>query len=390
MENEKPIKEIGYEAAACACCDEKDNFETLWENRVVAETRQNRWQFDNNVIICKNCGFVFTSPVPSEKTLSDYYSDTWAYYGSQEIDYSIEKRIDFIKRHMRKKGVFVEIGSNQKNEFQQDLERVFTQVRTLELNENIESDYTTVHDVPADSADMIAHYFVLEHVACIDPFLRRCSTILKEDGIMICEVPDISLYPSDFSGLILHEHLNHFSAGILSRICRRYGFWLLECSSQKCSRKFGFVAAFQKTGAPDNKEPGSEISEYRQNKELVLEGVNKVHEYMKKIEDAYQLFERKTREKKKILFWGANHNLKRFLECGTVRPEDVLIIDSDPAKKTFSYRYAVHTPSEEKTGILECESLFIFSRRNAKDILHYLDDTLDKQFDAGEIFIVDN
>ena len=37
----------------------------------------------------------------------------------------------------------------------------------------------------------MAHYDVLEHVLEVKEFLSSCHKILKGDGIMVCEVPNI-------------------------------------------------------------------------------------------------------------------------------------------------------------------------------------------------------
>jgi 2-polyprenyl-3-methyl-5-hydroxy-6-metoxy-1,4-benzoquinol methylase len=66
--------------------------------------------------------------------------------------------------------------------------------------------------------DLIVHYGVLEHIARPVEFLRGQLSLLADNGVIVCSVPDCSLPISkgDLS-MLVHEHLSYFTAGSLER-----------------------------------------------------------------------------------------------------------------------------------------------------------------------------
>jgi SAM-dependent methyltransferase len=103
----------------------------------------------------------------------------------------------------------------QSKYFHSRLRRRFSRVLTVEINESVDADCRSIQALPDEFADVVAHYFVLEHVPAVRTFLRDCRRILKRSGFLVCEVPNILLYPDDPGALRLYEHTNHFSPGCL-------------------------------------------------------------------------------------------------------------------------------------------------------------------------------
>src|SRR5262249_36892324 len=140
------------------------------------------------------------------------------------LDYDPATRLALLDRMIGRGGTFVEIGAHQLTVFHDELGKRFDAVTTLDLNKSLTRDRRTLPEIWDAAADVVAHYFVLEHVPRVVPFLRQCARILKPGGVMIVEVPDIALYPHNASALQLYEHTNHFSAAALQTIARRAGF----------------------------------------------------------------------------------------------------------------------------------------------------------------------
>ena len=101
-----------------------------------------------------------------------------------------------------------------------------------------------MHDLPENSVDVLAHYDVLEHVSEVTDFLIACRRALRPGGVMICEVPDLRLYPRNLL-LLEFEHVNHFSASTLNAIAAKAGLRLIELG-HLCSRPYGFLSVFRK------------------------------------------------------------------------------------------------------------------------------------------------
>jgi SAM-dependent methyltransferase len=380
---ERYPKEFEYEPRVCECCGSADA-EELWAYDYHSPTRAGAYKFLVRNVICRACGFVFVSPVPNERSLASYYADSFCHWGGQALDYDIEKRIEFIRAQRQGTELFLEVGSNQQGKFHDELKKIFAKVITAELNQSVESDYRSLDDMPY-RVDLVAHYFVLEHIPYVGRFLGKCHKVLKEDGVMICEVPDLSLYPNDISGLLLFEHMNHFSIETLSRIASRAGFQLQAHSIKSCSRGFGFTSAFVK-GTPAKKEPAH--SAYAENKEYFLKGLSRVDEMKKDLRRYRSRLQEYVAANKKVILWVANDVLMRFLENGPP-PENSLVVDSNPGKKNFTDTFPVYQPDEVQNGIRDSQAIFIFSPLNGKAILASIEERFGKTYHPDDTIIVE-
>ena len=381
---ERYLKEFEYEARVCECCGSID-MEELWAYDYNTPTQTGVYKFAVRNVICRACGFVFVSPAPNECSLVPYYADSFCYWDGQILDYDIEKRIEFIRTQLNGTEFFLEVGSNQKGRFHDELKKIFAKVITAELNQSVESDYRSLDDMP-HKVDMVAHYFVLEHIPHVGNFLEKCHKVLKEDGVMICEVPDLSLYPNDISGLLLFEHMNHFSIETLSRIASRAGFQLQAHSIKSCSRGFGFTAAFVK-GLLEKKE--SVPSTYIENKEYFIKGLSKVEEIKKNLRRCQDRLREYVETNKKVILWAANDVLMRFLE-DVLPPKNAFVVDSNPAKKSFSDKFPIYHPDEVRKGIRDSHAIFIFSSLNSSAILASIKERFGKTFDPDDIIVVES
>ncbi len=379
----KFIGDFDYEPRECECCGSID-MEELWAYDYNTPTQTGSYKFSVRNVICRACGFVFVSPVPTERSLAPYYADSFCYWDGQILDYDIEKRIEFIRTQLKGTELFLEVGSNQMGLFQDELKKVFKKVITTELNQSVESDYRSLDDMP-HKVDMVAHYFVLEHIPHVGSFLEKCHKVLKDDGIMICEVPDLSLYPKDISGLLLFEHMNHFSIDSLSQIASHAGFQLQSHSSKLCSRGFGFTSAFVKSPS-EKKDPVR--STYLENKEYFLKGLSKVEEIKKHVRRYQDRLQKYIETNKKVVLWAANDVLMRFLE-NAPPPKNALVVDSNPAKKNFSDKFPVYQPDEVRKAIGESQAIFIFSSLNSRAILIAIKERFGKIYGPDDIIIVE-
>jgi len=82
---------------------------------------------------------------------------------------------------------------------------------------------------PAEYFDTITVNHVLEHVH--DPLflLRECNRILKQDGLLIVDVPNFGCFHSKLFGKTWHAimcpvHLYHFTSDSLNKMCDAAGF----------------------------------------------------------------------------------------------------------------------------------------------------------------------
>ena len=233
MKNNKII-EFSFQERLCEACL-SNQLEEIFIFDHVVRTINHKYYFRNRNVICKNCGFVFVSPCPSQKDLTMYYEDTLSKFSYQPPTYNVDKRFNVLIKYGRKDNSVLEIGGNIIGEFSSKCSQFFSEASMVELNNECSSQYQTLSRVPSQRYDIIVHYYVLEHATSPQDFIVNCSRILKPDGIMICEVPDLRKYQEIAAELIWFEHMNHFTPDKLCSIAARNGFNLVSLSQEGLS-----------------------------------------------------------------------------------------------------------------------------------------------------------
>ena len=74
----------------CDCCGNIELRKVYsYYYKVMTRKGQLEWEVKN--VVCKKCGFVFVSPVPDEKTLSEFYENQYDKFEIEEFLNSIAK-----------------------------------------------------------------------------------------------------------------------------------------------------------------------------------------------------------------------------------------------------------------------------------------------------------
>jgi len=380
------IIEMPLEPRICECCGNTD-LESVWTNESVVTKASASYRFKVFVVLCKKCGFCFSSPVYNSVLLNKYYLDALSRSKDIMLPYSIGTRTAFLKKYSMPNGILAEIGGDQADEFQRGLNVFFEKVINIELTANSGADYISINDVPPDHVDIITHYDVLEHVPRIKEFLTTCHNVLKENGLMICEVPDIRLYPRNLL-LLEYEHVNHFSALTLSTIAAECGFELLEVG-HICSRPFGFVAAFRKGDSASIKQAIDLPLEYLDAKSCIqgaIYQVEKVNGHIKSIQDK---IEKTAEQGGKITVWCVTDLLYRLIKNYEL-PANAIVVDTDPRRQTHlkSYDLEVFQPKQQIDHIKNSELLVICAPRYKGEIMEWIYTSAGRRFSGSELEVM--
>jgi len=383
---ETKIVEIPLEPRSCECCGSND-LESIWSNQSSVAKVSARYAFKAFIVICKKCGFCFLSPVYDNKFLSKYYLDGLSRSKDIMLPYSIEPRVAFLKKYSVPDGILAEIGGDQADEFHYALNGFFKKVINVEVTANSGAEYISIHDLHSDSADVIIHYDVLEHVPRVTDFLMACSRALKENGFMICEVPDIRLYPRNLL-LLEYEHVNHFSIVTLSTIAAKCGFELLEVG-HLCSRPFGFVAAFRKIGIPlisKTIDLPFEFMDARSCIQGAICQIERVSEHIKSIQDKITEV---AGQGKKITVWCVTELLHRLIKSYEL-PVNAIVVDTDPRRQTHlkSYGIEVFQPKDQINHIKNSDLLIVCAPRYKGEILDWIYTSTGKRFNGSGLDVM--
>ena len=381
---ENKIIHLKTELRLCDCCGGVD-LELMWSNKSIIVRRLNTWEFPVNVSICRDCGFCFSSPSPNSDDLMKYYEDGNVSYKEISLPYSIEERLRILDTYKVPDGVFVEIGGDAPGEFHRRCSKYFNQLHSIEVTKELKNKSINI-SMLKESVDVISHYDVLEHVLDIKQFLSNCFSALKRGGVMICEVPNLKLYPDN---LLLQEpdHVNHFTISSLSLIAEKIGFSLID-SDNNASRPYGFVAIFKKDGVgiPCNKEYKNEFIEART---YIVGALKQIHNNDIQLTNVRKKIDQLTKDNKKIILWGVTDLLRSLLKDYKLS-DKAIIVDSDPRRKDdlILDGIKVRQPIKCVKKFLHADLLVICAPRYASDILTWVESNTGKIFKDESLSII--
>lgn len=361
--------EITLEPRSCECCG-GDDLHPVWHSESVVVRARNSWRFPFSVAICRACGFCFASPGPRAVDLEQYHAEGLTGHKEIGLPYSVEARMAILERYSVPGGVFVEIGGDDPGEFHKRCSQIFGQQLVVEIADDTPAELRSVHGLTKDSVDVLAHYDVLEHVVEARDFLAGCYRALKPGGVMVCEVPDLRLYPRNLL-LLEFEHVNHFSITTLNYLARQVGLNLIEVS-HVCSRPYGLLAVFRKEplSASDQHDGWGE---YLDALACVQEGLAQIQRVQLQIDGVRQKIVDLDNAGKKITLWAVTDIMRRLVS-GFTLPSSVVVVDADPRRRTHLAQegIVVRLPQESIEHIANSELLVICAARYQRNILDWV------------------
>lgn len=327
----KEIKEYHEEYRKCPICTNvgENNTELLCS---VSDKRLGKKYIHNittKISICKDCGFIFANPVIPQKEWNEYYNDMYVGFRSEEA-YSVDNRIELIKKYKQSDSRIVEIGGNEQGLFSERLKNIYSEYCSYDINEAAGNTSKEVSQL--SKTDMLVSYCVLEHIADLDSFLNKCAELVEENGVFIVEVPNVDEYYRNASSLTFCEHINHFTPQSLTKLMNNYGFSLIEINKQCASREVVFAGIYRKQSVRDAN------IEYKINKSFVLEGINTMlqeeNRLSQTVEQIHRIYGKDNL--KDVVFWCASGMLTTLInEYQKYGIFEGIIIDEDERKKDY-------------------------------------------------------
>ena len=194
-------------------------------------------------MICVRCGLVWSDPLPHNPR--SFYEDDYriSYKGAYSpkpkhilragnVALSRHRKIDKLLSEPR---VILDVGTGG-GEFAYLLQSLGHDVRGIEPNKGY-ADYSIheyglnaqvgfVQDVmwPKDTFDVITIWHVLEHTENPYAVLAKLHTLLKPQGILVIEVPNIEATCQSPKSTFHEAHLFNFNVSTLSRLAEKASF----------------------------------------------------------------------------------------------------------------------------------------------------------------------
>ena len=202
-----------------------------------------------NIVSCETCGFTFTNPRPSEKTLPEYYKTkmyishtnskkgvfNWAYQTARRI--AIKKKTSLLKKFYSS-GSVLDIGCGT-GEFlnackQKGFNPFGIEPSKLARSQAIKNyslritEKTNLSQYPKNKFELITMWHVFEHISEIKNTVKELERILKPGGKVFVAVPnhkswDANYYKEYWAAWDVPIHLWHFSKKTITSLFKKYG-----------------------------------------------------------------------------------------------------------------------------------------------------------------------
>ena len=235
----KVKKHLSLENTKCILC-ESQNYETI--------LNKDRYNLNIKTVKCKKCGLVFTNPQPTETFLNKFYSSKMyrGLYrgvlkskkgGETKSILNAKANLEFFKNQFdrNKKFSMLDIGCSD-GVFLINLKKEFPNVKTygIEPGKNfsqncsnkIDGLFESISEVNDKQFDVITLFHVLEHVKHPKNYLKKVRGLLKDNGTLIIEIPNIEKYKGIRNYHI--GHLFHFSPKTIKTLLKSLKFNVLE------------------------------------------------------------------------------------------------------------------------------------------------------------------
>ena len=209
------------------------------------------------IMVCEDCGLLYTTPKPSDEKLGDYYKSD-EYYSHQENKkgfiprvYEAVKSVNLkhkiaIATQGKESGKLLDIGCGV-GDFLHFAEQNGWQCTGAEPSEDASSIAKKrikaeillpkdLEELPDESFDVITMWHVLEHVSDLQWQVNQLNRLLKKGGRLVIALPnfrsyDAQYYKDKWAAYDVPRHLNHFSQDSIAKIFNING--LIQNPTQK-------------------------------------------------------------------------------------------------------------------------------------------------------------
>jgi len=186
-----------------------------------------------DVVLCANCGFVYSDNIPSQKEFNGYYAAMSKYefnyddgIVSENYTEHFEKIVKFVSPYMSDKNAkILDIGCSTGGLLALFKEHGYSNLLGLDPSSTCAASVKRLYGVDAvagnisdfyskETFDLVILSAVLEHLVDFMPAMNKIRALLKDNGLLFIEIPDAERFDSyiftPFQQFSI-EHINYFS-----------------------------------------------------------------------------------------------------------------------------------------------------------------------------------
>jgi 2-polyprenyl-3-methyl-5-hydroxy-6-metoxy-1,4-benzoquinol methylase len=232
----------GCEKRTCPVCG-GDRSEILCEQSFRGLLGISGGEFRQVIVICRDCGMSYTNPFLGDEVIESYYRFMSTYdYAEHDYEYGephkkrSERQVAYILSGTGQADEVLDIGCSIGYTLHLFRKRGSRQVIGVEPSPScatiakekfgieIKTGPFRKEIVEGRRFDVILLSHVLEHLKHPAAVLEDVRPMLKEDGALFVEVPDIDLFDERDPYQFSFEHINYFNLQTLRNLMSRCGF----------------------------------------------------------------------------------------------------------------------------------------------------------------------
>jgi SAM-dependent methyltransferase len=294
-----------------------------------------------NVVACPACGFCFASELPSQAELDAYYQNQSKYehdtgrsgpseYDTRRLplaagiiaDWVPDKGAKILDIGCANGGLLAEL---RKNGYQNVFGADPSPVCALTARDlyNIEVTTASLFEIPSKLGlfDLVILGSVLEHILDLNGAARKIRSLLKPDGRIYIEVPDMTrcslLNDAPFQEFSV-EHINYFGPVSLQNLWRKHGFVPAALRQTNIEQVRGLTVYEIKALFSLGDQPFGPVTFDSDTKSELLRYLQRAQEKLHKLEHTIESL---AASREPVIVWGVGTHTQSLL--ATTRLKDV-------------------------------------------------------------------
>lgn len=307
-----------------------------------------RKPFKYNITLCKRCGFLFADNIPSQKEYETFYKNNAKYIYNENMPAGLKKiyhdifllGLNFLKKYylgLDKKLKVLDIGCSVgyilnlfKRSGFKDILGIDPSLHSRVMAKKLYGIEVVNRPLSKfknnEKFGLVIMTGVMEHVPCLNQTLRKVSSLLNDNGLLMIEVPDVNKFsrkpcvPFDEFSI---EHISYFNKDTLSNLAGKH------CLKNIYTK--GFDLRFY--------DSHSILSFFRKTKKIIKmkrnrSGYSAIKHYISASKRKLDIIEKKIRYLTKsgapIVIWGAGSLTSRLLASTNLLMADIkFFVDSN-------------------------------------------------------------
>ncbi len=198
---------------------------------------------------CENCGLLYTDMEATQEDLLTYYRSGavapgyYDMFGKDATEDYYQHLLDLMEPYIRFDSCLLDIAGSWGEYAAYMKSQGYEDITVLDPNENCIAkaekagvktklaDSIHMDEIESGSIDLVILNHSLEHILDVKSTMENIKRVLKDDGTLFVEVPDVMGYTDEEAApfnFLTYEHVLHMSMNDMENLANAYGFEILD------------------------------------------------------------------------------------------------------------------------------------------------------------------